>query len=193
MFKIKKTIDGKEVEIEITDAEAKALGLVSQTSLLEDDDIFEEAAEMRGFKGKKAGSEINSIAKKVNELTKIVEAQNSIIEKLSTDKQNAANEIKSIVERQQEESVKTLLAEAVKTGKISASKEDAEKWTARFKKDFDLAKETLSELPVNPALNKNPGKKEGEEGGKEENSNKSGNPILNRIAEMNSTAAIQTN
>ncbi|MEM4626459.1 MAG: hypothetical protein QXF70_03485 [Candidatus Bilamarchaeaceae archaeon] len=142
-MKIKKIIDGKEVEIEITDTELNKAGFISQTALLEDEELFNEALQMRGVKidTKKKSIENQTII----ELTNLVKG---LQDSLNEEKKARAEAIKSLEEKSKKELSKKIEADiqtAVKEGKITP--EQKATWQERLSKDYDGYSVILSELP----------------------------------------------
>lgn len=195
MPKFKLQIEGKEVEVDLTPDQIKAAGFLSQTELLESEDLFEEAAEMRGFKGKKTSNEINSLSKKFNDLMKVVEAQKEIIERIATEKNNAEGEVKKYLADQRKKEIDSLIDKALKDGRIVPDKKDA--WIKRLTDNYDSTVEVINELPPNPALNNGSNGSNGNNGnnmaGGGSSTGKTGNKILDSIREHNASAVITEN
>lgn len=148
-MKIKKIIDGKEVEIEISDAELKQAGFYTQTSLLEDEELFSEAMQMRGVKidTKKKSIENQTIV----ELTNLVKG---LQDSLNEEKKARAEAIKSLEEKSKKELTKKIESDidtAVKEGKITP--EQKATWQDRLSKDYEGYSVILSELPKTASPN----------------------------------------
>jgi hypothetical protein len=191
-MKIKKLIDGKEVEIEITTDDLKSLKLNSQTALLEDDELFNEAAEMRGIaikgNGKTASRELSKLEKLVSSQQSEIESLKGLIDKVSIDKKTTDEQLQTYLAQQKSAQVDGILADAIKTGRITPEKKDI--WAKRFEKDHDLAKEALLELPENKALGDQGNSGAGSKQTTMQTGASSGDKILDAISNMNQNAAI---
>ena len=191
-MKFKKIIDGKEVEIELTSDDIKNLKLQSETALLENDELFSEAAEMRGISlkgGKVASRELNKLERLIQTQQGEIETLKGLVEKVSGDKKASDEQIKTYLAEQKKKEVESLLDTAVKEGRITPEKKDV--WAQRFAKDHDLTKDALMELPAKMT------QQQQGEGQKQTTTvqagGTTGNKVLDSVRAMNANAAININ
>lgn len=196
-MKVKKVIDGKEVEIELTPDDIKAMKLQSETALLENDELFNEAAEMRGISlkngGKVASRELNKLERLITQQQSEIESLKGLVEKVSGDKKASDEQIQNYLAEQKKKEVESLLSDAIAKGRITPEKKEA--WAKRFEKDHDLTKEALMELPENKSLQSGQSGQGSNGTGTSAQTNNAptGNKILDSIRSMNANAAININ
>jgi len=196
-MKVKKVIDGKEVEIELTPDDIKAMKLQSETALLENDELFNEAAEMRGISlkngGKVASRELNKLERLITQQQSEIESLKGLVEKVSGDKKASDEQIQTYLAEQKKKEVESLLGDAIAKGRITPEKKEA--WAKRFEKDHDLTKEALMELPENKSLQSGQSGQGSSGTGTSAQTNNAptGNKILDSIRNMNANAAININ
>lgn len=140
---IKKIIDGKEVEIELTDDDLKAAGLHSQTTLLEDESLFNEAMEMRGVKVDPKRKAVENV--QITQLTNTIKELQTII---ADEKKARIEAFKSLEEKSKKDlqvKIESDLDNAVKNGQITPEQKTL--WLDRLNKDYDSFSVVLNELP----------------------------------------------
>ena len=178
-MKIKKIIDGKEVEIELTDDELRAAGLYSQTTLLEDESLFNEAMEMRGVKVNSKSKALENV--QITQLTNTIKELQTII---ADEKKARIEAFKSLEEKSKKDlqiKIESDLDNAVKSGQITPEQKTL--WSDRLNKDYDSFSVVLNELPKTTKTE--PGKTQAvktETTGVELKADK---PITNKILERN--------
>jgi predicted metal-dependent hydrolase len=149
-MKVKVMHEGKEIEVDLP----KEYAL--QTELLSNDELFNEALEMRGIKldkekGSADNAELSELKKLILNQQKEVKAFKEIIENITKEKNDAQAEVKKYLESQRTKEISSIIEAAVKDGRITP--ENKEKWTERLKSNFDQFSEAINELPKSKALN----------------------------------------
>ena len=153
MLKLKKVIDGKEVEIEITPEEAKQAGLLTQTELLSNDELFKEAMEMRGVKtgGNASGNaEIAELKAQIKALLEQQKALSSALAEEQKARKETVERLQAEAEKKRKAEINSLIENAIKEGKITPEQKD--KWQERLESAYEATVEIINELPPNPAI-----------------------------------------
>lgn len=198
MKTIKVMHEGKEIEVQVNDEQLKKSGLRLQTDLIADDELFNEAAEMRNFKTKNAGT-----SKEVTELKNLIAAQSEQVKALSDAltaekkaREDATAALQADAEKKKSEKIEQLLTTAINEGRITAEKKDS--WKEKLSKDFDAFSEIINELPkTKMTADDNSNNQQNSNNNNNQQNYKTsltaGSNILDAIKQQNQNAAITVN
>ena len=165
-MKIKRTIEGKEVEIEVSQTDALEILKAENADSAKGKGILKALREKLGItddaedEAKKKGTD-----PVVLELMEQVKTLSGALNEEKKARENATATIQAQQKAQREKEIGEIVTKAVKEGRIVPA--DEAKWKGRLEKDFETTKEVLAEISGGKTVQGKETKtgKEGKKGG----------------------------
>jgi hypothetical protein len=151
-MKLKKMIDGKEVEIEFSQAEAlQALEIDNKN--VSGDGVIGKIREMLNLETESKPSKKSKesdLSPVINELQESVKILANALNEEKNARKVATDTLQKQAQDLRSKEIKSIVSDAIKSGKIVPA--DETKWSARLEKDFDTSKDVLGEIPASKAI-----------------------------------------